>query len=142
MKKNHIIFLAIILVCIATATFIAGCTTARPDPENAVATWVTAVNAHDYNRLYDLAPQAIRQQVSRPAFIAAQHDNHLMAEGNIIKSYTVLNKTISGNDAAITAQLILHVPASGNVSEGDIPLYIKFVEIFENGKWDVWTTAP
>lgn len=142
MKKNHIIVLLIIFLCIAITAIFAGYTTARPDPETGLTAWIAAVNIHDYDRVYDLAPQDIRQQISRPAFIAAQRDNPFLASGNIIKGYTVENKTISGNDGAITVQLLLHVPAAGNQSAQDIPLYIKFVEIFENGAWHVWTTSP
>jgi hypothetical protein len=142
MKKNHFIILAVIVIGIASAIFVVGCTTARPDPEISVTAWVTAVNNHDYDRIYDLAPQVLRQQISRPAFIAAQKENPLLAQGNFIKGYTVTNKTISGTDAEITAKLVLHQRAIGNESAGDILLYIKFVEIFENGKWDIWTTAP
>jgi len=142
MKKNHTVLLAIILLCIATAAILAGCTSERPDPETGVNSWTYAVNNHDYDRVYDLAPLLIRQQVSRPAFISAQSDNPLLSPGNIIQGYTVVNKTISGNDAAIVAQLVLHVPAFGNESARDIPLYIKFLEVFDNGQWNVWTTQP
>jgi hypothetical protein len=142
MKKNYIIFIAILLLCTSAAVIFAGCTTARPDPETGIISWIAAVNNHDYDRVYDLAPQAVRQQVSRPMFLAAQHDNPFLASGNSVQGYAVLNKTMSGNNAAITAQLDLHKPAADNESARDIALYIKFVEVFENGKWDVWTTAP
>jgi hypothetical protein len=142
MKQNQTCNLVLIFLCIGSAVIFAGCTGARPDPETGITAWITAVNNHDYDRVYDLGPREIQQQVSRSAFITAQRDNPLLAPGNLIKDYTIEKKTISENNAAITVQLILHTPAGANQSARDIALYIKFVETFENGEWKVWTAEP
>jgi len=140
-----------ILLC---AILAAGCTdsipktlnqkppVAIPEPESGIAAWIVAVNDHDFVRVYDLAPYSVKKQVGLQEFIAAQRDNPLLAQGNVIKGYTIMDKTASGNDSAITAQLIIHSPAKINQSDQDIALYIKFVETFEDGAWHVWTTAP
>jgi len=147
-KKYTGILLA---VCLAGCVLISGCvggnslfskTSAIPEPETGINYWISAVNDHNFDRVYDLAPHSIKQQVSRQEFIVAQRDNPLLAEGTIIKGYKILNKTASGNDSAITVQLIIHVPAKVNQSDQDISVYLKFVETFEDGEWHVWTTAP
>lgn len=142
MKKNHIIFLVIFLLCIGAAIIFAFTTSARPDPEKGITSWIAAVNSHDFDRVYDLSPQSVQRQVNRSAFLAVQSGNPFLAPGIIIKSYTVLNKTISGDKSNITTQLELQMPAKVNQSEQDISFYIKFVEDYENGEWHVWTTSP
>ena len=100
------------------------------------------MNNHDLNRIYDLAPQDIRQKINLQDFIAAQNNNTLLTPGNSIKKYQVVTRTFDGNSAALTVMVVMNSPGSGNVSPMNIPLYIKFIEIFEDNEWKVWTTAP
>jgi hypothetical protein len=143
----------ILLGIVLCAVMAAGCTdsitkpiqkppAAIPEPETGIVAWIMAVNDHDFVSVYDLAPYSVKKQVGLQEFIAAQRDNPLLAQGNVIKGYTIMDKTASGNDSAITAQLIIHSPSKVNQSEQDIALYIKFVETFEDGAWHVWTEAP
>jgi len=113
------------------------------DPETGIQRWISAVNTRDYHHLYTLAPDTIRQQVDEATFMQAQEGNPLLSSGNKITSYQVLNRTFVGNNATITAQLMLAIPGegSGNLSK-KFPLYIKFLETFEHGGWKVWTTEP
>ena len=142
MNKNHIILLAIILFCIGIVSVLAGTSMARPDPEKGITSWIAAVNSHNYDRVYDLAPLSIHQQINRSTFLSAQNGNPLLAPGTLIKGYTVLNKTISGDKSNITTRLNLLMPAKINQSEEEISLFIKFVEVYEKGEWHVWTDAP
>lgn len=145
-------YLGILLaVCLAGCVLVAGCLEgsslfsknhALPDPETGITSWISAVNDRNLDHVYELAPQSIKQQISLQEFTAAQHDNPLLAQGNVIQGFSVLNKTASGNEAVITAQITIHMPASVNRSEQDISVFLKFVEIFEDGEWHVWTTAP
>jgi hypothetical protein len=135
--------LTIIVVCVMIYTLcIAGCIQQRPDPETGVKYWISEVNNHDLNGLYDLAPKEIRQQITRQDFIAAQNNNSLIVPGNIIGNYQVLNRTVEGNNAALTVMFVMHSPGSSNVSPTNIPVYIKYIEVFEDSEWKVWTTSP
>jgi len=138
--KNQ--YLPVLLAFICIAGLVSGCIAQRPDPETGITAWISAVNNHDYNRVYDLAPEAIHEQINRSAFIFAQSDNKLLPPGNVIKGYSVIDKKVSANYAEITVQLNLHAAATQNASSEEIPVFIKFVEIFENGEWKVWTTSP
>ena len=141
MKK--ITGLTIIIVCgLILALCLAGCAQQRSDPETGLKNWVSAVNSHDYGQVYDLAPQEIRSQISRQDFIAAQNGNPFVAPGNIIRSYQVVNKTQVGDNAELTAGLTLYVPGSANATPGNVFIFLKFLEVFEDGEWKVWTTQP
>jgi len=142
MKKNQIVLLAIILLFIATAAIYTWTTTARPDPETGVKVWIAAVNDRDYARIYDLTPMEIRHQISRDDFIKEQEANPLLASGNSFDSYIIIQRTVSGDNSILTAQLVLATHDSGNSTSKKIPLYLKFIEHFENGEWKVWTTEP
>jgi hypothetical protein len=142
MKRTIICSILLMLVCLAAVTFIAGCTSTRPDPENGVRTWITAVNDRNYSHVYAMAPRGIRQQVTEADFIAAQETNPLLSPGNRIGDYTILERTASGDTATITARLLLVTPGSGNATATTVPVYLKFIEQFEDGEWKIWTVAP
>jgi hypothetical protein len=148
-KKQY--FGILLAICLAGCVLVASClggsslfskTRTLPEPETGITSWISAVNDRNFDRIYDLAPRSIKQQISLQEFLAAQRDNPLLAQGTVIQGFSVLNKTASGNDAAITAQITIHMPASVNRSGQDISVFLKFVEIFEDGEWHVWTTAP
>jgi|WetSurMetagenome_2_1015567.scaffolds.fasta_scaffold36546_2 hypothetical protein len=134
--------IALLLVCVVAVMLIAGCTAARPDPEEGVRTWIAAVNDRDYAQVYAMAPREIREQVTEDVFIAAQDTNPFLASGNRIGNYTVIERNATGDTATITAQLLLVSPGSGNATTKTIVFYLKFVERFEDGEWKVWTAAP
>jgi hypothetical protein len=113
------------------------------DPETSIQIWITAVNNRDYQRLYTLAPDSIRQQIDEATFIQAQNGNPFLANGNKINSFKVLNETVAGNNAMITSQLVLETPGLNSSDPSQkIPVYINFLETFEHGEWKVWTAAP
>jgi hypothetical protein len=142
MRRTIIRSILLMLACLVVVTFISGCASTRPDPENGVRTWITAVNDRNYSHVYTMAPREIRSQVTEADFIATQETNPLLSPGNRIGDYTILERTASGDTATITAQLLLVTPGSGNATVTTVPLYLKFIERFEDGEWKVWTAAP
>jgi hypothetical protein len=136
----------VLLICMVLVTIAAACVQPSQSilsPEAGMKIWIDAVNARDYHRLYALAPDSIRQQTNESAFIQAQAGNPLLADGSRITGYHILNQTRNGNNAAITVQLVLDIPeGESRNSSRKIPLYIKFIETFEQGEWKVWTTEP
>jgi len=134
--------LLLTIVCVIFIILTSGCVHTHPDPETGVKAWVTAVNDRNYAVVYNLAPLAIRSQMPLEDFTKAQENNPLLASGNSIESYTITNKSVSGDTAELTAQLVLVSYASGSSIPQKYILYIKFVEYFENGAWKVWTTQP
>jgi len=103
--------------------------------------WIDAMNARDYPRLYALAPDFIRTGIDESGFVRAQAGNPLFAEGSRITGFQVLNQTVTGTNATIATMIILNSTGggSGNVSQS-IPIYIKFIEIYEHGAWKIWAT--
>jgi ABC-type Fe2+-enterobactin transport system substrate-binding protein len=134
---------------IAIAVTISGCIDTTPhlatsDPEQAIQTWGDAVNARDYPKLYNLAPEAIKSQISLQDFTSIQQNNSFLRPGSSIAGFQVLNRTIINETTiTVTGALIIDSPASGNTSSpSEIPVYIKFLEFYENGEWRIWTTHP
>jgi len=139
--RNYFLLGCIILVMLTAACMQPA--PGRTSPVTGITTWIDAVNARDYHRVYTLAPDTIREETDESNFTQAQAGNPLLATGNRITGYQVLNQTIVGNNAMITAQLILDTPGEMNSSPATkIPLYLKFIETFEHGEWKVWTMAP
>ena len=138
--KNQCLPVLLAFICIAG--LISGCTTPRPDPETGVAAWISAVNNHDINRIYDLTPGQLKDRISRQDFLQVQQNNTFLAPGNTITRYTVMARSVSDNSAALTVELFMTSPAAGTKEGEVIPVYIKFIEVFENGEWKVWTTSP
>ena len=114
------------------------------DPQQAIQEWGNAVNARDYAKLYNLAPQAIKSQVSLQDFVSSQQNNSFFQPNSSIAGFQVLNQSvINETTVTVTGALIMNVPLSGNASSvSQIPVYIKFVESYENGAWRVWTAHP
>jgi hypothetical protein len=134
--------IALTLACLVAVTLIAGWIAPRPDPEEGVRTWIAAVNDRDYSQVYAMAPREIRGQVTEAEFAAAQETNPFLSPGNRIEGYTIVERTGTGDVSTITARLVLVSTASGNPAVKKIPVYLKFVERLEDGRWKVWTAAP
>ena len=153
MSKNvwPIIFL---VICILSFVSISGCTTSiytqpnssaekssvtLPDPETGLQEWMIAINAKNINRLYTLAPNQIREQVTLDQFTKDNTENYLLKPGYVFTDYTILNKTVNNTTATITAQLNLLVPSSQNLTQTQIfPISYKFFLVFEDGEWKIW----
>ena len=140
------------LVCILALVSFSGCTSSlhdssmnkttvsASDPETGIEEWMDAVNHKDVNRLYALAPDEIKQQVSYDQFVKDNEDNILFKPGLEFTNYTVLNKTVNQSDAKITALLVLQKPVSGNSTQNEsIPVLYTFILRYEEGQWKVWT---
>ena len=140
LRKNQILPVFLAIICIAG--LISGCTTPRPDPETGVTAWISAVNNHDINKVYDLSPGQVKERISRQDFIQAQQNNSFLAPGNTITRYTIMTRSVSADSAALTVELFMRSPAAGTGEGEVIPVYIRFIEVFESGEWKVWTTAP
>ena len=140
------------LVCILVLVSVSGCTTSLPGssmnkttvsspvPETGIEEWMDAVNHKDVNRLYTLAPDEIKQQVSYDQFVKDNKDNILFKPGWEFTNYTVLNKTVNQSDARITAMLVLQKPVSENSTLVEsIPVYYTFILKYEESQWKAWT---
>ena len=138
MKK----LLAIVVCLLLLGTITAGCTFAKPDPQNTITQWISAVNNHDYPKIYYLAPLQIQQQESLQDFLLEQNNNSFLNSGGEITDYKVLSKDVQGDTATYIVELIMRPSIGQNGSGESVPVYIKFEEIFQNGEWRVWTTSP
>ena len=114
--------------------------TPQPDPETGIDAWVQAMNAHDIDQLYYLAPEEVQTQVSLAQFEKDNANNTLLQSDKFISGYQILNETRSSTTAKIKAVIILHQNVPGNSTQTQtIPLYLNFEEWYENGGWKVWT---
>lgn len=115
-------------------------TNSLPDPEAGLQNWINAINAKDIDRLYALSPKEIRDQVTLEQFTLDNKNNSILNKGVICTQYTLLNKTINQTTATISARLLFQVPDSKNTTQyTSVPVYYKFILIFEQGEWKVWT---
>ena len=103
-------------------------------PEASIAEWVSAVNNKDIPVLYDLSPTIIRSNISEQDFVRENADNMLLQPGIVFTHLDILNKSSKGTKTIIQARIIMDTPTNKN-----IPVFITFYLVFENGKWKVWT---
>jgi len=116
--------------------------TPQPDPETGIDAWVQAMNAHDVDQLYYLAPEEVQKQVSLAQFERDNANNTLLQSDKFISGYQIMNETKSATTANIKAIINLHQNILGNSTKIEtIPLGLHFEEWYENGEWKVWTVA-
>lgn len=109
------------------------------DPETGIQEWIDAMNQRNIDRVYDLAPDEIKNQVTPEQFKMANINNTLLTPGNSFSSYTVMDKKQNGTSARIIAQVILHIPSNQqNTQSTDIPLVDTFALLYQHGEWKVW----
>ena len=110
------------------------------DPREGIKEWIDAMNTRDFARLYALSPESIQKGIDVQGFTRAQAGNPLFAEGSRISEFQVLNQSFDGNTTTITALIVMTMPSQENSTTENIPIQIKFIEIFEHGSWRVWAT--
>jgi hypothetical protein len=126
--------------CTAVNTTAGNTSPPPPDPETGISAWIDAVNAHDVNGFYSLAPEEIQEQIPEQQFIAANMNNTLLQQDKSITGYKILNETSNATMANIRVVLTLHQNVPGNSTQTEtIALYLNFEEWLENGEWKVWT---
>ena len=140
-----------ILAGLLILAFSTGCTSAGisdiskrsnpPDPETAIISWMDAVNHKDVQRLYLLAPDEIKNQVTYEQFVKANEGNLLFTESGLsFTNYTVLNETGNQSEATISAMLIMQKPVSKNSTNMEsVPVFYTFTMMYEDNQWKVWT---
>ena len=88
------------------------------DPETGIKMWIDAANQKDINRLYDLAPDEIKQQMTLARFEESNLNSSILQPGSSIASYDVIDKKQNGTFAQINARVFLLPPgAQGNLSQ-------------------------
>jgi hypothetical protein len=110
------------------------------DPETGIQMWIEAVNGRNIDRLYDLAPDEIHQQVTLSQFKEENINNIFLQSGNKFLNYSVIDKKQNGTYAQIMAQVLFHriVNQSALITQED-PLQYKFVLNYQHGEWKIWT---
>ena len=131
--------LVLVLACGCTAvnSSVSG-DNSHQDPETGLIAWIDAVNAHDVNGLYNLAPDWMKDNISLEQFTSANANNTLMTPDKSITGYKILNETSNTTIANIKVAVFLHQNVPGNSTQTQtIPLYLNFEEWFEHGEWKV-----
>jgi len=137
-----VVLVVLIIACGCTSvnTSVADQSSSLPDPETGINAWIDAVNAHDINGFYNLAPNEIKEQIPEQQFITANTNNPLLQQDRSITGYKILNETSNATMANIKVMVSLRQDVSANSTQTEIiPLYLNFEEWFENGEWKVWT---
>lgn len=120
-------------------TFSGGSSGPSSDPETGLQQWIAAVNGRDVNRLYDLAPDDLKEQIPLDQFKQENLNNTLFRTGYYLSNYTLLNKQQNGTSAQIDAEVSLHQPGGLESPARDIPVLYKFALFYEHGEWKIWT---
>jgi|GEM_PF-1766799 hypothetical protein len=109
------------------------------DPERGIQNWIEAVNQRNINRVYDLAPDEIKQQRTLAQFKEDNLNNTFLQPDHYFINYTVIDKKQNATYAQIIAQIFLHQPADQGTLGSEVPIQYKFALYYEHGEWKLWT---
>jgi len=109
------------------------------DPETGLQNWIEAVNARNIDRVYDLAPDEIKQQVSLDQFRKDNMNNTLLQPGEKFLNFSIYDRKQNGTYAQITAQVFLQQTPGKNSLGPEVPMQYKFALFFQHGEWKIWT---
>jgi hypothetical protein len=109
------------------------------DPETGILMWLDAVNGRNIDRVYDLAPDEIKQQVTLARFKDDNLNNTFLQPGNNFLNFSVIDKKQNGTYAQIIAQVWFRQSANQSVQMTDIPINYKFALYYQHGEWKIWT---
>jgi hypothetical protein len=109
------------------------------DAETGIQMWIAAVNARDLDRVYDLAPDTIKQRINLTPFKESNINNSFLQPGNFYSDYTVIDKEQNATDAQIDAQLFFNQSADMGNASHETPISYRFGLYYEHGEWKIWT---
>jgi hypothetical protein len=110
------------------------------DPETGIQMWIEAVNGRNIDRLYDLAPDEIQQQVTLAQFKEENINNIFLQSGNKFLNYSLIDKKQNGTYAQIMAQVWFQRSVNqSTLSTKEDPLQYKFALYYQHGEWKIWT---
>jgi hypothetical protein len=110
------------------------------DPETGIQHWIDAVNGRNIDRVYDLAPDEIKQQITLDQFKKDNINNTLLSPGFYYVNYTLIDKKQNGTYAQIVTQVFLHQSNNQTAfGQQDIPIGYRFVLFYQHGEWKIWT---
>jgi hypothetical protein len=134
-----LVFLGSAIVILNTKNIIAKSSVPSTDPETGIQKWIEAVNGRNVDRLYDLAPDEIKEQITLAQFKEDNINNTLFRPGYYFSNYTLMDKKQNGTSAQILAGITLHQPKEQDSSGNEIPVLYKFALFYEHGEWKIWT---
>jgi hypothetical protein len=112
-----------------------------PDPETGIQMWMKAMNLKYVDRVYDLAPDEIKEQRTLDQYKEDNLNSTFLLPDTSFTSYTVIDKKQNGTYAEIDAQVIMQLPGKQGNPSPEVPLYYKFDLFYEHGEWKVWVDA-
>jgi hypothetical protein len=109
------------------------------DAETGLQMWIAAVNARDLGRVYDLAPDAVKQQISLAQFKENNLNNSFLQPGDYYSDYSLIDKVQNATFGQIHAQLIFNQSAEKGNTSTETPMSYRFGLYYEHGEWKIWT---
>ena len=109
------------------------------DSETGLQMWIDAFNSRDIDRIYDLAPDEIKQHVTLAQFKEENINNTYLQPGNSFTGYTLLDKRQNATYAQIITATRLQRSASQGNSSLETSIEYKFALYYEHGEWKIWT---
>ena len=100
-----------------------------------------AVNAGNVDRLYDLAPDEIKEQRTLVQFEGDNRNNTFLQPGYDFTGYRVIDKKQNGTYAQIIAEVHYQQPENQGTPGTKAPRLYTFDLFYEHGEWKVWTDA-
>jgi hypothetical protein len=109
-----------------------------PDPETGILNWINAVNGRNIDRVYDLAPDEIKQHVTLAQFKDDNLNNTYIQPGSAFLDFNVIDKKQNGTYAQIITQ-VWYRKSNQSVNGTPIPINYKFALYYQHGEWKIWT---
>lgn len=134
-----IILLILTTGCTQSPLLAAKTTIPADDPEIGIVYWMDAMNRQDIIHLYKLSPSSVRNNVTLEQFARINKDNVYFVTNVTFTGYEIINKTVAGNTADISAMLVMKKPPAGAETEKFIPIWFHFTLMRENNEWKIWT---
>ena len=137
-----LIVLAIGIVCIVNNPNLSGKSPEKlPDPETGIHLWMNAMNTGNGDRLYDLAPDEIKEQMTLVQFQKDNLNNAFTHPGYVLNTYHVIDKIQNGTYAQIVAEVYYQQTGTGGKTEMGAPIWYTFDLFYEHGEWKLWADS-
>ncbi len=132
MKAKSMLGAAVITVMVLAAALAAGCG-GGDSPGMVVDDYISALNDHDFERIYDMTSTSYQDSQPKDEFVSGLEA--VWTEGSSLEDYEVVEETIDGDTATVKFKARVVLPGApddaSEVSESSVEL------VREDGDWKI-----